>query len=208
MTAPEVGDTGPNPVSSALFKRAHLITKPENKMTEEQEKRIYLKSYFPELVPETETEHLFFKYLSERTFWEEFWFKTKLWLDIMWYELHSDEYRLEVWTLRHLFLFKLYGYKPLTMGTYFEEDTFIFETSEEAEKAGKFFEPEERVKFRPTMCGWWYGKKEFEEELREQHEKCVDDGNIIGGEGSDLGSIFFRGVSFNFVKLWEKENGK
>ena len=150
-----------------------------------------------------------------RTWWQKFKFDVSFKCSIMWYDLHSDEFRKDWWIFRHLFLFFIYGFKPIAMGQYFGEDVFIFETPEEAKRGFEVFErgkkvpddgieSDEDVSYRGLMCAWWYGKKEFEDELIECAETFNDGGNTIGGGGESIGTSFYNSVSFDFIKLWEK----
>lgn len=50
------------------------------------------------------------------------------------------------------------GYNPIGFSQMMFEDTFIFETEEEATKA---FEEFELNQDSPILCGWWYEKNEY-----------------------------------------------
>jgi hypothetical protein len=60
------------------------------------------------------------------------------------------------------------GFKPIAVSQMFLEDTFVFETDEEAMKAYKQLEDCEN----PKLAGWWYGKKDFEKS-RKEHESIL-----------------------------------
>ena len=80
----------------------------------------------------------------------------KMMMSNLWRDLHSIEYRDEIFILKHKYLFWKYGYKPIKMGSFVCEDTFVFETETEASNAHKLLEVE-----LGEMCGWWYGKESF-----------------------------------------------
>ncbi len=57
------------------------------------------------------------------------------------------------------------GFKPIAVSQMYLEDTFVFETPEEATEAYNQLEDCENGK----LAGWWYGKEEFEKSVKE-HE--------------------------------------
>jgi hypothetical protein len=52
------------------------------------------------------------------------------------------------------------GLKPVGYSVVLLEDTWVFETDEEAHSAFKMLEGKE-LEDGTLICGWWYGKKEF-----------------------------------------------
>ena len=59
------------------------------------------------------------------------------------------------------------GYTPIAVSQMYLEDTFVFETKEEAKKAYHQFESDENEKWIGEIVGWWYGREEFEKEVNE-----------------------------------------
>lgn len=151
--------------------------------------------------------------------WEKFWSEIQFECEMMWHALHSNEYRKDIWLLKHLFLFRIFGYKPIMIGTYFGEDTFVFKTQEEANRAFEFFErgsaiPVDGIEddnklppYKGWMCGWWYGIDDLKDELKRENEKNDDVGNLmVTPDESYFSSPTIVGVSFDFHKIWEKRN--
>lgn len=54
------------------------------------------------------------------------------------------------------------GYTPIAVSHMYFEDTFVFETKEEAIKAYHQFESYKNEKWIGEIVGWWYGRKDFE----------------------------------------------
>lgn len=54
-------------------------------------------------------------------------------------------------------LLKDAGYKPLAICSYYGEETFFFETAEEAKRAYKDMEVEKRL-----VCGWFHSVEEID----------------------------------------------
>lgn len=54
------------------------------------------------------------------------------------------------------------GFKPIAVTQFYLEDTFVFETEEEAYKAYLKLEKSKNI-----IRGWWYGKDEFEQEIKQ-----------------------------------------
>jgi len=52
-------------------------------------------------------------------------------------------------------IIKEHGFNPIAVAQMYFEDTFVFETEEEANKAHSKLENIEKSK----VVGWWYGKK-------------------------------------------------
>ena len=55
------------------------------------------------------------------------------------------------------------GFKPIAVSQMYLEDTFVFEKSDEANKAYKQLEDCDDTK----VVGWWYGKEDFEKAVKE-----------------------------------------
>ena len=55
------------------------------------------------------------------------------------------------------------GFKPIAVSQMYLEDTFVFEKSDEANKAYKQLEDCDDTK----VLGWWYGKEDFEKAVKE-----------------------------------------
>ena len=71
-------------------------------------------------------------------------------------------------------ILKAAGYKPIAVSQIYFEDTFIFETDEEAEKAYN--------KFEHTDCdiiGWWYGKDTFLQQVKKYEEEAHNDVKVL-----------------------------
>lgn len=62
---------------------------------------------------------------------------------------------------------KANGYNPIAVSQMYFEDTFVFETEEEATKAYRQFERDEKEKWIGEIVGWWYGKEDFEKIVKE-----------------------------------------
>lgn len=58
-----------------------------------------------------------------------------------------------------------HGYKPIAVCQMYFEDTFVFETDEEAKEAFDELEKGNKVQ------GWWYGKKDFLKTVEEYETK-------------------------------------
>lgn len=63
-------------------------------------------------------------------------------------------------------MLKSYGYNPIAVTQMMLEDTFVFETDEEAESAYQRFEA-----YVNRISGWWYGKNEFLEAVKEYQKE-------------------------------------
>lgn len=66
------------------------------------------------------------------------------------------------------------GFKPIGVTQMICEDTFIFETTEEAKKAYETFE-QKGDKWIGKVVGWWYGKEDFKLAEKDYLEK-MDNG--------------------------------
>lgn len=131
----------------------------------------------------TELEELFS--FNDIPKWKFEWFKITVRLSILWHDLHSDEFRHEWKVIKYRFLLWLYGFKPITIGYFFGEDTIVFKTNEEAKKAFEILErgspiPETGIEddsdlppYRGLICAWWYGEEEFNN-LISEYESYVE----------------------------------
>lgn len=63
------------------------------------------------------------------------------------------------------------GYKPIAVTQIYMEDTFVFETEEEAKRAYHQFEKSESGQRIGEIIGWWYGKEQFLETVKEYEEE-------------------------------------
>jgi hypothetical protein len=59
------------------------------------------------------------------------------------------------------------GFKPIAVTQMYLEDTFVFKTSEEANKAYKTLERGDNEKFIGKVVGWWYGEDDFKKTVEE-----------------------------------------
>ena len=85
------------------------------------------------------------------------WDKIKFWFLLRWSLIrHHFPYSKHIWRLR------FNGFNPIAFCDYAGEDTWIFETEEEAERAGAKMETE-----KGCCVGWWYGKNELLDYLKE-----------------------------------------
>ena len=57
------------------------------------------------------------------------------------------------------------GFKLIAVSQMYFEDTFVFETQEEADRAYKTFEDCGVKKLSQKAVGWWYGKEDFIKEV-------------------------------------------
>lgn len=62
---------------------------------------------------------------------------------------------------------KANGYKPIAVSQMYFEDTFVFETKDEATKAYRQFERDEKEEWIGEIVGWWYSKEDFEKTVKE-----------------------------------------
>ena len=62
---------------------------------------------------------------------------------------------------------KANGYNPIAVSQMYFEDTFVFETNEEATKAYRQFERDEKEEWIGEIVGWWHGKEDFEKVVKE-----------------------------------------
>lgn len=70
--------------------------------------------------------------------------------------------------IKQIELLKAAGYKPIAVATLMSEETFCFETEEEASNAFKQFEADHT----PSLIqGWWYGKEYFLSTVKEYEER-------------------------------------
>ena len=59
------------------------------------------------------------------------------------------------------------GFKPIAVTKFMLENTFVFETKDEAMKAYHFFERDENENWIGNIVGWWYGREDFIEAVKE-----------------------------------------
>jgi hypothetical protein len=59
------------------------------------------------------------------------------------------------------------GFNPIAVSQMYFEDTFVFETEEEAKKAYQQFERDENEKWIGDISGWWYGREDFLKTVKE-----------------------------------------
>jgi cobalamin biosynthesis Co2+ chelatase CbiK len=62
---------------------------------------------------------------------------------------------------------KANGYKPIAVSQMYLEDTFVFETKNEATRAYRQFERDEKEEWIGEIVGWWYSKEDFEKTVKE-----------------------------------------
>jgi hypothetical protein len=68
-------------------------------------------------------------------------------------------------------IIKNYGFNPIGFSVLTCEDTFIFETEEEAKKAYHLLERDVNNKWIGKVDGWWYGKENFLTHVKEYEER-------------------------------------
>lgn len=80
---------------------------------------------------------------------------------------------------QELDLIRSNGFNPIGVSQMMMEDTFIFETDEEAEKAFELLEKNRRGKGSgKKVVGWWYGKDSFLKE-KEKYENEYSDTTVL-----------------------------
>jgi len=102
----------------------------------------------------TDTEKKFNELLSNQTWWDKFavrfWFFRK-----NTYSLIPTNIQTLIWILKRRIILWLFGFRVIALYDYAGEDTFIFNTDNEASKASEL-----ESKYR-LLVGWWYGREEF-----------------------------------------------
>ena len=63
------------------------------------------------------------------------------------------------------------GFNPIAVSQMYFEDTFVFETDEEAHKAYETLERDANKKLIGRVVGWWYSRDRFAETILEYEEK-------------------------------------
>jgi hypothetical protein len=58
------------------------------------------------------------------------------------------------------------GFKPIAVSQMCLEDTFVFKTPKEAEKAYRMLERNTKEKWIGKVVGWWYGEQDFKQEVK------------------------------------------
>lgn len=76
--------------------------------------------------------------------------------------LKENKYIYGTPTSHSLILMREHGFNPIGICWYFGEETFIFETDEEAQKGYALLERELCI-----VDGWWHSKADFEEDIKE-----------------------------------------
>lgn len=74
---------------------------------------------------------------------------------------------------------KSHGYKPIGVSQMYMEDTFIFETSEEANRAYRQFERDEDEKWIGRIVAWWCGREDFEESVKIYESECKREVKVL-----------------------------
>jgi hypothetical protein len=64
-------------------------------------------------------------------------------------------------------ILRKYGYKPIAVTQMQFEDTFVFETPEEALHAYNKFEKNPDMDSNDRLAGWWYGRTDFIQAVHE-----------------------------------------
>ena len=72
---------------------------------------------------------------------------------------------------QQLLLIRNAGFKPIAVSQIYFEDTFVFKTSEEAEKAYRMFERDTKEQLIRKVVGWWYGEKDFIKEVEKYEQE-------------------------------------
>lgn len=70
-------------------------------------------------------------------------------------------------------IIKTNGFNPIAVTQMFMEDTFVFKTEDEAQKAYRLLERDENEKWIGKVVGWWYGKRRFSATVHD-YEKEMD----------------------------------
>lgn len=66
---------------------------------------------------------------------------------------------------------KLAGFNPIAVTQMYMEDTFVFETEDEATRAHEYFEVNNTGNLPIRISGWWYGRDYFMQTLKEYESK-------------------------------------
>ena len=69
----------------------------------------------------------------------------------------------------HINILKNHGFNPIAITTMIFEETFVFETEEEAMKAHDEFE--QNPKYEIVIQGWWYGRDSFKKAIQDYIKK-------------------------------------
>ena len=98
------------------------------------------------------------KILSEIDEYQSKQFELDIERDIAWEKFLIEKgHKYNTPTSYSIKLLKDAGYKPLAICSYYGEETFFFETAEEAKKAYEEMEVEERL-----VCGWFHSVDEID----------------------------------------------
>lgn len=76
-------------------------------------------------------------------------------------------YKLGIRRSRHILRLKLNGFNPIMFTELMMEDTFVFETEDEANRAYRKFERDEKEEYIGKFDGWWYGIDDFNKQALE-----------------------------------------
>ena len=71
------------------------------------------------------------------------------------------------------------GYNPIAVSQMYFEDTFVFETKEEADRGYLQFERDKNEKWIGEVVGWWYSKEDFLKAVKEYEEESEFDSTPI-----------------------------
>ena len=67
-------------------------------------------------------------------------------------------------------IIRKHGFNVIAVAQMYFEDTFAFETAEEAKKAYHALERDEDEKWIGKACGWWNSREEFLNHIKEYEE--------------------------------------
>lgn len=84
-------------------------------------------------------------------------------------------YKLQIRRSRHIWRLRLHGFNPIMFTELMMEDTFVFETEEEARRAYNTFERRENCDdmdndYIGKFDGWWYGIDDFNKQSAENKD--------------------------------------
>lgn len=68
-------------------------------------------------------------------------------------------------------ILKRHGFNCIGVSQMYLEDTYIFETKEEATKAYRQFERDENENWIGKIAGWWYSKEDFDSTVIEYEKE-------------------------------------
>src|SRR5574343_170247 len=82
--------------------------------------------------------------------------------------VYKDEYHK--YMKHQIEVIKSKGFNPIGYTTMLCEETYVFETDEEAQLAFEFFENNSENLDKYEICGWWYGIDRFENERKDYNK--------------------------------------